>query len=82
MKLFQEMLVKLLEKETAQVTFPDLDTDPAKLIELKSYWALSRIKRIIEDDSLSDAECFQKIEQILQTFEALGSGGGNCHDFG
>ena len=82
MKLFQEMLVKLLEKETVQVTFPDLDTDPAKLIELKSYWALSRIKRIIEDDSLSDAECFQKIEQIIQTFEALGSGGGNRHDFG
>ena len=82
MKLFQEMLVKLLEKETVQVTFPDLDTDPAKLIELKSYWALSRIKRIIEDDSLSDAECFQKIEQIIQTFETLGSGGGNRHDFG
>ena len=82
MKLFQEMLVKLLEKETVQVTFPDLDTDPAKLIELKSYWALSRIKRIIEDDSLSDAECFQKIEQIIQTFESLGSGGGNRHDFG
>ena len=82
MELYQEMLVKLLEGETIQVTFPDLKTDLAKLVESECYRALCRIKHIIEDDSLSDAECFQKIEHIIQTFEALGSDGGNRHDFG
>ncbi|MEE1055782.1 MAG: hypothetical protein UH239_00850 [Acutalibacteraceae bacterium] len=49
---------------------------------MESYKALQKIKTIIEDDSLEDKECFMKIEEIVCLFEALGSDGGNRHDFG
>ena len=42
---------------------------------------LKQIKAIIEDDSLEDPECFQKIEEIVNTFEMFGSDGGSRHDF-
>lgn len=56
--------------------------DGSKIVELESYKALQKIKTIIEDDSLEDKECFMKIEEIVCLFEALGSDGGNRHDFG
>ena len=39
-------------------------------------------KAVIHDDSLTDNECFMKIEEIICVFEALGSNGGTRHDFG
>lgn len=82
MELFTEILVKALENGRIEVTFPDLNLDPKELVDLKSYAALCRIKRIVEDESLDDPSCFRKIEEIVQTLEFLGSGGGARHDFG
>ena len=82
MELFQEMLVQLLTQGEVQVVFPGLDTDWTKLVEAKSYQTLKKIKTVIEDDSLSDRECYQKIEEIIRLFETLGSSGGTRHDFG
>lgn len=82
MELFTELLVKALEGERMEVTFPNMKLDPAELVELKSYAALCRIKSIIEDDTLDDPACFKKIEEIVSTLEFLGSGGGTRHDFG
>lgn len=65
-----------------QVIFPDMEVDPAQIVEGRCYLALQKIKAIIEDDSLEDEECFAKIEEIVCVFEEMGSNGGGRHDFG
>lgn len=83
MELYQEILCHVLSNETIQVSFPQLqNTDISKIVELECYQALRRIKTILEDDSLTDRECFQQIEEIVCAFEALGSSCGSRHDFG
>lgn len=47
-----------------------------------SYKALEKIRAILADDALSDAECFRKIEAIVCILEELGGDGGGRHDFG
>ena len=42
--------------------------------------ALWEIQRVLDDDSLSDPACFEKIEGVLSALETLGPGGGR-HDF-
>ena len=68
--LYDEILTKLI-----------LDRSD-KTVESKCYDALVKIKEILEDDESSDAECFYKIEEIVNVFESLGSDCGNRHDFG
>lgn len=83
MDLYQEILCHVLATEKVQVSFPELtNTDVTKIVELECYKALTKIKAILEDDTLADSECFQQIEEIVCTFEELGSAGGNRHDFG
>lgn len=83
MELYQEILYHVFANEKIQVSFPELiNTDVTKIVELECYKALGKIKAILEDDALADSECFQQIEEIICTFEELGSGGGNRHDFG
>lgn len=82
MELYKELLAKLLEHEEVQIVFPNLRIDPAELVERKCYQALRKIKAIIEDDSLTDRECYLKIEAIICLLEELGSDGGDRHDFG
>ena len=57
-------------------------TDAARIVELECYQALRSIKAVLEDESLSDPECFYAIEKIICIFEQMGSGGGTRHDFG
>ena len=52
------------------------------MIEMKCYHAIEEIKKILEEDTLNDAECFERIEKIIVIFEALGSGIHGRHDFG
>lgn len=83
MKLYQEILCHVFANEKIQVSFPELvNTDVTKIVELECYKALGKIKAILEDDALADSECFQQIEEIVCTFEELGSGGSSRHDFG
>ena len=42
---------------------------------------LTKIKEILEDRTLQDAECFSQIEEIIYVFENLGSNCGSRHDF-
>lgn len=77
MLLFEEILKKELgfsKEEKIKIA--------AALVDKISYQALLKIKMIIEDDSLSDAECFDKIEEIVVVLEEIGSSGGVRHDFG
>jgi hypothetical protein len=82
MDLYKEILIELLSKEQINITFPDLKQDLSKIVEMKCFKALQKIKTIIEDDSLEDSECFMKIEQVICVLEEIGSDGGSRHDFG
>ena len=83
MELYQEILCHVLANEKVQVSFPELiHTDITKIVELECYKALCKIKAILENDALTDSECYQQIEEIVCTFEELGSNGSSRHDFG
>ena len=43
--------------------------------------ALEDIRAVLDDDTLDDPSCFQRIERIVTVYEALGAGGGSRHDF-
>ena len=47
MKLYQEILGNL-----------NVEIPTAELLELKCYGAIEQIKKVIEDERLSDANCF------------------------
>ncbi len=81
MDLYKEIIVRVLEKENVNVTFPNLKMSMEEIVEVECYKALQKIKAIIEDDSLEDNECFMKIEEIVCLFEDLGSDGGIRHDY-
>lgn len=81
MELEHQILIHLLQKETLRVEIPALQSSLAQLVEMKSVQALKQIKAILDDNSLSDPDCFLKIEEIIGVFEDLGSGG-ERHDFG
>ena len=82
MELFNEIIAKILSQESVQITFPNLNVDLSQAVESSCYCALQKIKAVIQDDSLSDAEYFMKIEEIIIILEELGSSGGFRHDFG
>lgn len=82
MDLAIQLLSKLLERQQIRVTFPDLTLTAQEMVEASSYQALCQIREILRDDSLSDPECFEKIERIVCLFEQMGSNCGSRHDFG
>ena len=75
MELYKEMIIKLVE---AQGHADNI----SRLLESECYKALEEIKAVIEDDGLSDADCFDCIERIICIFEGIGSGFSSRHDFG
>ena len=81
MNLYQEILCNLLSSERIEINFPNIPA-MVNLVELRCYEALRKIKEILEDHTLSDKDCFLKIEEIVNVFEDLGSGAGDRHDFG
>lgn len=82
MELFQEILIKVFEKQEITVLFPNLKINAVETVEIESYKALQKIKAIVENNSLSDKECFMRIEEIVCVLEDIGSDGGSRHDFG
>lgn len=56
-------------------------SEPEKLVEMACYQAIRQIRSILDDESLSDRECFMQIDAIVETLEDLGSDGGSRHDF-
>lgn len=60
---------------------PSLCLDGEKLVKDKCYQAICEIYAVVSDDSLDDAECFRKIEEIVCILDHLGIGGGGRHDF-
>ena len=81
-ELYLEIFREVLSKQDIRVTFPTLEgVDLKRLTDSICYRALCRIRDYIRDDSLSDPECFRKIEQVICTLEDLGSSGDGRHDF-
>lgn len=56
---------KIIEKETEKYDLTDL-------AEKKCFMALMQIKKILQDENLSDAACYAKIEKIIALFDSLG----------
>ena len=76
MELYQQIFASCIGPVT-------IDTRTAKeIVAGGSYKALEKIRAILADDALSDAECFRKIETIVCVWGELGSDGGGRHDFG
>lgn len=82
MDLYKAILSHILCQEQIQITFPNLEFDLNKIFESKCYNVLNQIKEIVEDETLNDPECFEKIEKIICIFEELGYKEGSRHDFG
>ncbi|MBE6580882.1 MAG: hypothetical protein E7650_04595 [Ruminococcaceae bacterium] len=81
MELYKEILCHLIQHETVEIRFPDL-TPSHEAVEAICYRTLKKIKEILQDNTLEDRECFEKIEEIICAFEEIGSSGGERHDFG
>ena len=81
MKLYKDILTEILSREEVQISFPNLNIDAGKIVEMECYKALHRIREILDDHTLEDSECFNKIEEIVNVFEEMGSSGGCRHDF-
>ena len=81
MDLYKEILIGILQRGEIEVNFSLQCSDLAHAIESECYQTLQSIKAIIHDDTLTDRECFMKIEAIICALEEIGSNGGSRHDF-
>lgn len=82
MELGFEILAHYLAQQNVQITFPGLKINAAEIVELQCYQTLRRIQEIARDDTLEDAEYFERIERIVCALEEIGIDGGNRHNFG
>ena len=80
MELWEEMLLQMLKEGCVEIKFSTTKNIENK-INSGCYKALQQIKDIIKNDSLTDKDCFMKIEEIICVLEEIGSNGGNRHDF-
>ena len=82
MDLCKEIIISILKDEDLEISFPNLEYEISKAVELRCYKALKEIKSILADDTLEDETCFERIEKIVCLFEEMGSTCGGRHDFG
>ena len=69
MELYKEILVNVLQRQQVRVLFPRLKISAREIVGMECYKALRKIRAILADDRLNDAEWFQKIEEIVQVFD-------------
>ena len=77
MQLHDQILCEAIAKEV----IPQLRIDAAKLVEMRCYQTIMKIYEIVENEALDDAQCFERIEEIVTALDDLGIGGGGRHDF-
>ena len=63
-----------------KVIIPEIE-ELKELFQLECYKALREIKQIIDNQDLSDKDCFSQIEEIVCAFEKIGSYSEGRHDF-
>ena len=77
MELWEELLYDLSDEEISEYA-----ESIGEILESKCYKLLEEIKKILKDETLEDASCFERIERIVRAYEKAGSNGGTRHDFG
>ena len=78
MELYHQIIAEYLTRAGAI----EVHIDAASIVDGVCYQALHQIREILADPSLSDPECFDRIEKIVCVLEELGSDAGSRHDFG
>ena len=81
MELYKEILCHILADTRIEISFPNMES-PSDLFRDVCYRTLKKIKSVLEDETLNDPECFEKIEQIMEIFEDIGCRISGRHDFG
>lgn len=81
MNLYKDILAKMLENEEINICFPNLKINTEKIVTDACYQAILKIKEIMNDENIDDADCFMKIEGIINTLNDIGVYCGNRHDF-
>ena len=81
MELWEQIVCRYFDEHKLEIIKNEVTAEYDRIIEMECYKALSKIKEILEDDALSDSECFTKIEWIISVFEGMGSDCGGRHDF-
>ena len=81
MELDLNYLAKLLVDSGAEVRISWEGEDLARVLEGRCWQALREIRAVLDDETLDDPACFQRIEEIVGICERLGLGGGSRHDF-
>ena len=80
--LFRHIFIRALITGEILVRFDGVGTTADEIIERKCYQTLQKIREFLDDHTLSDENCFARIEEIVCAFEQMGSDGGSRHDFG
>ena len=76
------MLVYEIHAKTMIEQYGSHPHDIDRIVNSACHKALEKIKAILEQDHLDDAECFQRIEVIVRVYEEMRSDGRIRHDFG
>ncbi|MBQ3054680.1 MAG: hypothetical protein IJC88_01090 [Oscillospiraceae bacterium] len=82
MDLYRDLLAEMIKKGELDIARLQSKETIDALIEMKCYRVLLSIREILDDDTIDDPACFERIERIVSLFEQLGSNGGSRHDFG
>ena len=77
MSIFYELVAQQISEEVVQ----KLEDMRKEVLLDRCYHALMEIRAVLDDERLDDAACFEKIERIVEIYEALGSRTSR-HDFG
>ena len=64
MELWRELLISGLQNETCKIDCLN-DNVVKDIIKNKSYEVLLKIKKILDDEKLTDRDCFIIIEKII-----------------
>jgi len=80
-EFLRHMFVRALITGEIQVRFDGVGATVGEIIEGKCYQLLQQIRKTLDDKTLSDADCYTRIEKIVYAFEENGSNGGSRHDF-
>ncbi len=68
MELWRELLISGLQNENYKLDYVN-DQIIKEMVEKRSYEVLLQVKQIIDNEKLSDKDCFIKIEEILCVLE-------------
>ncbi len=75
MELYEEILKNNQQQHQNAKDLPNMQTEKI------CYQILKEIQKIIADPTLTDAECFWRVEELVCLFEKYGLDYGGRHDF-